>query len=144
MNRPRYDLNATWDDPFERRADRRSSPRVRTEFRSELSVRAEHARGRFVGPALVQNLSLTSLCTITKHALQPGQRVELRFATDALDVDDVLAEEFRAECRVLRVEPMDGRRNIVVLALPKSLTDDMEFARFFRQIETPSRPALAF
>ena len=143
MSKPIYDINAEWYDPFESKEERRSAARVAAELQAEITVRATEKRGRMIGPALGEDISLTGMRTVTKHQLIPGQSVKLRIATDGIEVPEVMAREFETECQVLRVRPLGRRHNQVVLRFSVSLTNDMDFALFVQAMHSRSAERLA-
>lgn len=143
MNKPRYDIDAEWDDPFDSKEERRATARVEAELRAQITVRATDKRGRMVGPAMGEDISISGMRTVTKHQLAPGQTVKLRIDTDGIDVPEVIAREFEGECRVLRVQRIGRRHNRVVLQFSDALSNDMDFALFVQAMQTQSARRLA-
>lgn len=132
-----YDVNAVWDDPFEHLEERRGHPRIKLPFWTELSVRAHATRGKFIGPAIVQDLSLTGARVISKHDdLRPGQTGKIAIPTDAFPLFDLVPPEFKGACHVVRVQPLGGRKTMSALRFSEALINDMDFAHFVRQLET--------
>ncbi len=143
MSNIKYDLALDWSDPFDVVQERRIAPRASANARVEMSVRAEKARGRFVGPAQVKELSLSGARVVTKHRVAPAQTVRLRISTEAFGLNEVVPQEFDVACYVRRVQPINARMNLVALEFDRSVADNMDFAFFVRQTQSTSSHDLA-
>jgi hypothetical protein len=75
--RIQYDIEASWDDPTERQADRREVVRADTHLPVKVAVRMSDRPQPLVGPAIADNISVLGMYCRSKHTLAPGQTVEL-------------------------------------------------------------------
>ena len=124
-----YDVNAEWDDPFERTSERRASSRPESKCKLSLTVDAPE-KGRLVGPALAGEMSVHGAKVITKHKLEVGQRVTVAIPTDLCPPSMGLPKAFMGTGEVIRVEASDDRKMLAAISFGDTFTGNMEFAVF--------------
>ncbi|MBN2310068.1 MAG: PilZ domain-containing protein [Candidatus Hydrogenedentes bacterium] len=132
----RYDVNVAWDDPFDRPAERRESRRF--EFRMKLSIRVDvpGREHRLIGPGIVQDISLSGVCLVTKHDLTPGQQVTVALPTNVCRDGLCLPEAFLGPAEVVWVTPAEKRCSRVALRFGAALVQNMEFVMFVEQLQS--------
>ena len=124
-----YDVNAEWDDPFERTSERRASSRYKSKFKISLSV-DDPEKGRLVGPALARNISVHGAKVITKHKLKVGQSVTVAIPTDLCPASMGLPKAFMGTGEVIRAEASDEGKMLAAISFGDNFTGNMEFAVF--------------
>jgi len=127
----RYDVDSTWDDPFDYLEERRGHPRF--DSRLTLSASREVDGLRIVGPVKLHNLSLGGYFGVTKHAVEPDEIIVTRFETSMCPDHLCLPSDFTGSARVVRVR-VDGRRRFFGVVLSNTLCDNMEFAVFIEYL----------
>ncbi len=132
----RYDVDAAWDDPFERREDRRTASRFDLPFKVSIAVDGPEHKGRFIGPGLTLNMSVSGVAVKTKHSLEPGQHVNLSIPTHMCPNSMFFPEAFVGPAEVIRVVPQDERRRTAALQFGDTFANSMDFARFVGFLET--------
>ncbi len=135
----RYDVDAAWDDPFERNHERRRAKRHRFLLKATLSVEIPGTRQHLIGPAIVQDISTTGIWALTKHRLTPGMVVSLILPTGPCPSDLFLPESFTGDARVIRVRSLEDSRSLVALQLAETFSQNMEFAMFVDYLGTIAR-----
>ena len=135
----RYNVNAVWDDPFEHMKERRRARRFRIMLRISLTAENAQTGHRMVGPCVVQDISLTGLCAVTKHKLTLGQTVSLAIPTAKCPLSMCLPAEFQGVARVIRIAPIDTGRSVVALQFGDAFQNDMDFAMFIDFLESIAR-----
>lgn len=136
--RKRYDIHAEWDDPFERKTDRRLSRRWKSNFTFSVTVDDGRAKRRMVGPAVLLNASMGGGLALTKHDLRKGQRVLSSFPTDFCPESMGMPREFQGHAEVMRVEAVDERKRLVGLRFGPAFTENMEFGVFMEYVQSIS------
>ena len=131
----KYDVNAAWDDPYDHIEDRRSAERF--DFRIKLSIAVERQgeRSRLVGPGIVRNISLTGASFITKHKLEPGQRIAVAIPTKRYKVAECLPTAFMGTAEVVRVEPRKDSTIRASIRFGEAFTQNMDFSVFIRSLQ---------
>lgn len=137
--RQAYNIDAEWDDPFERQAEQRASGRCRAAFKLTITADDERLKGRLVGPGLVKNMSLTGAFLVTKHRLEPGQRVTVAISTDFCPDHMGLPGAFIGPAEVVRLEPSQGRTVLVGLQFGEVFSENMDFAVFQDYLQSISQ-----
>jgi len=130
QRRPRYDIDAQWDDPFEHREEHRGAERFSFALKVTIAAVDQSSGQRLVGPGLTQNLSLAGACLRTKHRLVPGQQVEVSFPTAMCPDTMYLPQSFVGPAQVKRVTELSGRLREVALRFDDSLAQNIEFGMF--------------
>lgn len=143
MARTPYDVNASWDDPFERRHERRSRPRTPARFTVKIAVNLANKSAPLVGPGVVDDISPVGLRCRTKHRLSPGQPVQLLISTQELPQDLGLPKGFMGTAQVIRTNPLEDSVSEVSLKFDESLRDDINLAVFVEHFHTLSRATSA-
>jgi hypothetical protein len=131
----RYNVNAVWDDPYDRSENRRESERF--DFRIKISIAVEQTgtRSRLVGPGIVRNLSLTGAYLVTKHHLVPGQRITLAIPTKRFPVAEILPAYFMGTADVIRVEHREDGTIRAAIKFGEVFTQNMDFSVFVRSLQ---------
>lgn len=132
----KYNINAEWDDPYERQAERRSRERCVESFRIKMGVRVDGHKNLLVGPALVENVSQSGLLCKTKHALTEGQVVHLSISTRDYSKGKDFPLKFIGVARVVRVEPVDQNVMRAALDFGADLSEDMSFSIFIETLHS--------
>ena len=81
---PFYDVNAVWDDPFDRQPERRATARFEVRLKIKIALKVEESEKPLVGVGRVRNISTEGLYCLTKHRLTSGDEVTLQFFTQAV------------------------------------------------------------
>jgi len=136
---PRYDVQAEWDDPFERHEERRSSERAEVRIRVSIAAKVEGHTALLKGPGIVRNISPTGMCLVTKHVLEPGQQVTLQIPTESCPSELCLPEAFEGTAEVVRVLPDEKNRMVAAFRFGDDLAGNMEFAMFVERIQELAR-----
>ena len=134
LHRAKYDVDAQWDDPFERQEDRRDSLRYASNFRITVFVEGAVPGRRLKGPGLVKDVSLSGVRFLTKHQLAAGQEVSLALPTDICPDSMGLPSAFLGPARVIRVLNVDDRRRVAGLKFGDALSMNMDFAVFMEYL----------
>ena len=129
----RYDTNAAWSDPFEPKPDNKRVAE-RFKFRLKLSIKAQRDTPPriLVGPGIVRNLSISGAWLVTKHQLEPGQRIVVAIPTKRFAVAEYLPAMFIGPAEVARVKPDTENRLWAGVRFGDALTQNMEFATFIQ------------
>ena len=127
---PLYDVNAVWNDPFDRPPERRGEARFDIRLKIKIAVDVDDSDKPLVGIARVRNVSTQGVYCLTKHRLKVGQEVKLQFFTQGCPTDSGLAQHIFGSGRVVRVDPVDRRRSNVAIQFDKDLSENIEFAIF--------------
>ena len=135
---PRYDVNAVWDDPFDRPPERRAESRFDIRLKIKIAVAVAQSDKPLVGMARVRNVSTQGVYCLTKHRLTVGQEVKLQFFTQGCPTDSGISGKIYGTGRVVRVEPVDRRRSNVALEFDKDLSENIEFAIFAEYLRSVS------
>ncbi len=143
MARTPYDVNASWDDPFERRKERRSAIRTPVRFMIKIAVDLANKPVPLVGPGVVEEISSEGLRCRTKHRLSPGQGVKVAISTSELPADLGLPKRFVGGAHVIRTSMLPDSVSEVALKFDERLRDDIHLAVFVEHMQTVSRAASA-
>ncbi len=135
---PNYDVNAVWDDPFDRPPERRSESRFDIRLKIKIAVKVADSDKLFVGIARVRNVSTQGVYCLTKHQLKVGQEVKLQFFTQGCPTDSGVSALIYGTGRVVRVDPVDRRRSNVAINFDKDLSENIEFAIFAEYLKSVS------
>ena len=90
----RYDVNAAWDDPFERRVERREEKRAGVPLEINISVERSGLGVARTRKAAVKDISLSGIQVATDEKLIPGQLVGLTIPTTLCRENLCLPEAF--------------------------------------------------
>lgn len=131
-----YDVKTPWDDPTERRSDRRYDRRFTVPLRLAVAASAPEQSGRLVGPGKVRDLSLTGAALVTKHCLQPEQRVDVQFPTEMCPDSMGLPTSFVGSARVVRSTDRGRGKQDVAVAFGEELINNIEFAMYIDLLRT--------
>lgn len=135
---PTYDVNAVWDDPFDRPTERRAESRFDIRLKIKIGVDVADSDKPLVGIARVRNISTQGLYCLTKHHLTVGREVKLKFFTQGCPTDSGIAGQIYGTGRVVRVDPVDRRRANVAIEFDKDLSENIEFAIFAEYLRSVS------
>lgn len=127
-NKQVYDINAQWDDPYERRPEARSVGRFSAKFRVKVYVQT--SRGNLVGPGLVQDLSISGISVITKHELKRGQRVTIKIPTTLCPESMGMPRAFTGQADTVRIKDLGDKKSLVAFKFLPELAENMEFVVF--------------
>lgn len=127
-NKQVYDLNADWDDPYDRRPEARNVGRFSTKFRVKIYV--ETPRGTLVGPGIVNDLSISGMCLVTKHELKRGQRITVKIPTAVCPDSMGMPRAFTGQADTVRIKNLGENRSLVALKFLPELSENMEFVVF--------------
>ena len=132
----KYNIDAKWDDPYERQEERRSRDRCAEEFRIKLGVRVQGHKNLLVGPALVLNVSQSGMLCKTKHNLRIGQEVHLSISTKEYSKGKDFPLKFLGTGSVTRIEAVEGNVSEVALDFGVDLSEDMSFSLFIEALQS--------
>jgi len=125
-----FDTNVAWDDPTERRQERRSADRFRVPLRVSLTAPVPDRPGKLVGPGKIRDLSMTGASLLTKHKLAPDARVDVSFSTEMCPDAMMLPQEFAGSARVVRSIDCGNGKSDVAIAFGDALTENIQFAMY--------------
>ena len=128
----RYDVNAAWSDPFETKVDHRSAERFKFRIKISMLVQNTNPPQRLVGPGIVRNISATGAWVLTKHALQPGQKITIAIPTKRFSVAEYLPATFIGPAEIVRIKPDVENRMWAGIRFGEPLLQNMEFAAFIK------------
>lgn len=137
MPRPKYDVDAKWDDPYERTPppENRASKRIMLAFKISIGVNVKGSERPLVGPGLVENMSSSGALCVTKHRLRVGQPVMVRISTELADDAPGLPKFFMDTGVVMRVDSLDAQRCRVAIQFQEALSQDIQFALFIDRLQ---------
>lgn len=141
---PPYDIDAVWNDPFDRPPERRAEARFDLRLKIKIAVAVTDNEKPLVGIARVRNVSTQGVYCLTKHRLSVGQEVKLQFLTQGCPTESGVAKQLFGTGRVVRIDPVDKRRSNVAIQFDKDLSENIEFAIFadyLRSISGISSPS---
>ena len=127
---PIYNVNAVWDDPYDRPPERRSTTRFDARLKIKIGVHTREHKSPLVGSGIVRNISSESVYCTTKHDLKPGQKVLLLFHTTGCPEDSGISKKIMGSGRVARVDAGENRRFHVAIEFDRDLAENLEFAIF--------------
>lgn len=133
-----YDVNAVWEDPFDRPPEHRAESRFDIRLKIKIAVEVAESDKPLVGIARVRNISTQGVYCLTKHRLTVGQQVKLQFITQGCPTDSGVAGQIYGAGRVVRVEPVDRRRSNVAIEFDEVLSESIEFAIFAEYLRSVS------
>lgn len=134
----KYNIDAEWDDPYERKEERRSRERCVEQFRIKMGVRVNGHKNLLVGPAMVLNVSQSGMLCKTKHTLNVGQEVHLSISTKDYSKGKDFPLKFIGTGRVARIDNVGGNVNQVALNFGSDLAEDMSFSLFIETLHSIS------
>ena len=143
MPRTPYDVNASWDDPYERALERRAVARTPIRFKIKIAVSLANKPAPLVGPAVVCDISPTGLRCWTKHRLAPGQPVRLSLPTRDCPAELGLPKKFLGGAQVVRSNFVENEVSDLALRFDEDLRDDIHLAVFVEHLTTLARTASA-
>lgn len=132
----KYNIDAKWDDPYERRAERRTRERCVEQFRIKMGVQIDGHKNLLVGPALVENVSQSGMLCKTKHTLHEGQEVHLSIPTRDYVKSQDFPMRYIGSAQVTRIESVDGNVMEVALDFGVDLSEDMSFSLFIEALHS--------
>lgn len=131
----KYNVDAAWDDPYEHIEDRRSAERFDFRIKLSIAVEKQGERSRLVGPGIVRNISMTGASLVTKHKLEPGQRIAVAIPTKRFKVAECLPAAFVGAAEVVRVEPRKDSTIRASIRFGDAFTQNMDFSVFIRSLQ---------
>ena len=132
----RYNVEATWDDPYDQPVNRRSNDRFAIRIKMSITVEDPLIQRRLHGPGIVNDISVSGVKLRTKHRLNVGQRISLAIPTSMCPADLCLPEVFLGPAEVVRVEPHNHNGTITAaLTFGAALTQNMEFVLFVESLQ---------
>jgi hypothetical protein len=137
--RIQYDLDAVWDDPTERQADRRQAVRVETHLSVKIAVRVPEQPQALVGPGIVDNISVMGMYCRSKHTLSPGQAVEIYIPLKDCPRDMGLPRALMGTGRVVWLKAAGDKVLGTAIRFDPELADDIHLAIFVDYLGTLSK-----
>ena len=134
----KYNINATWDDPFERHADRRENDRCVESFKIKIGLRVPGHEKLLAGTGIVKNISQRGMLCRTKHKLSIDQEVQLSIPTKEYSQEKNFPIKFLGSARVSRLEVLNGGVSEVALVFGGDLAEDMSFSIFIEALHSIS------
>ncbi len=136
VKRIQYDLNAAWDDPTERPANRRDASRAATHVPIKLAVRHAANARRMVGAAIADNLSTRGMYCRSKHTLTPGQPIEIYISLKEYPSEMGLPRSLTGSGHVVWVKP-DGEKVLgAAVRFDEGFADDIHLAIFVEYLDS--------
>jgi hypothetical protein len=139
----KYDIDAEWDDPYERARERRKTPRCTTSFMMKIAVRTSESASPLVGPARIQDVSTTGVRCLTKHKLAPGENVQVAVPTGEFPDLRGLPKAFVGTARVVRSQRVDDAHSMLSMKFGPEIAEDMDFSVFWDHLNTLSPMGMA-
>jgi hypothetical protein len=134
----RYDLNTPWDDPYERKGERRTNDRCVECFKIKIGLRVPDNKSLLVGEAAVDNISQGGLLCKTKHQLTEGQEVHLSIPTREYSKGKDFPLKYVGLAKVCRAMEIQGDVVEVGLEFGPDLEEDMSFSLFIEALQSIS------
>ncbi len=125
-----YDLNAAWDDPTERQANRRRSARASSHVPIKLAVRPEETAPRLVGTGIADNLSTHGMYCRSKHTLAPGQPIEIYISLREYPKEMGLPRALTGSGHIVWVKPEGEKVVGAAVRFDEDFVDDIHLAIF--------------
>lgn len=126
-----YDVDAAWDDPFERANDRRAATRCRAAFLIKIAAHVPESKTPLVGPGRIEDLSIYGLRCVTKHRLTQGEVVQVAIPTKEFPEASNMPRSFVGSARVIRIAMQDDAHSVVSLQFDAEFASDMNFTLFW-------------
>ena len=143
MPRTPYDVNASWDDPYDRPKERRHASRASSRFQVKIAVALANKESPLVGPGVVHDISVSGLRCRTKHRLAPGQPITLLVPTSNFPSEMGLPKKFLGGAQVVRSKLGPDGVSEVALRFDEDLRDDIQLAVFVDHLSSLARTATA-
>ena len=132
----KYNIDAEWNDPFERQSERRVSERCPERFVIKVGVKVAGREALLAGSGLVQNISQSGMLCRTKHQLIVGQEVHLSIRTEGYSVGNNFPLKFIGTAQVARLTALDGAVVDAALVFGSELSEDMSFSIFIEALQS--------
>ncbi len=129
-DKPSYDIDAVWDDPFDRPPERRAEARFEVKLKFKIAVNVADNEKPLVGVGRVIKISTQGVYCLTKHRLRVGQEVKLQFFSQGCPTDSGVARQLFGTGRIVRIDSVDERRSNVAIQFDECLSENIEFAIF--------------
>ena len=126
----RYETNASWDDPFEPRREKRIAQRFAAPLRLKIAVHDAKMKCRLICRGNVVDVSRVGALVRTRHKVTPGMRVSVAIPTKLCEDNACLPRIFVGSAEVMRVQPDGDGISVVALRFGTELSQNMEFALF--------------
>lgn len=133
-----YDVDIPWDDPFDKRPEKRTATRCTTHFRVTITAKVEGRRTLLIGPGIVQTISADGAFLVTKHRLKKGQMIRLDILTDFCPDHLGFPAAFIGSCEVTRVMPGSGDRSSIAIRFGERFRQHMDFVVFLDYLDSVS------
>ncbi|MFP6584366.1 MAG: PilZ domain-containing protein [Candidatus Hydrogenedentota bacterium] len=134
----RYDLNIPWDDPYDRKENRRGNERCIERFKIKIGVQVESHKTLLVGQAIVENISQGGVLCKTKQRLTEGQEVHLSIPTRDYSEGKDFPLKYIGTATVSRAQVIEGDVVEAGLIFGPNLSEDMSFALFIETMHSVS------
>lgn len=140
-NKPKYNVDEQWDDPYEhqeerRRAERRRAERCVEEFKMKIGVEVEGHDKLLVGDGIVVNISQAGMLCRTKHNLKVGQEIQLAIPTKKYSTDNNFPLKFTGMGGVNRTNSITDSVNEVGIFFKSELSQNMAFSIFIESLQS--------
>lgn len=135
--KPRYDLDAQWEDPLDRgtsESERRSYRRIPGDFKLHIATEQGPGEKPLVADGLVTDISLGGVQVKTRHLLVAGHTADLAIPTGSEGKRAGLPKAFLTKARIARVEPYRKDIKRASFSFPPELSNDIEFVLFVERI----------
>ena len=132
----KYNITATWDDPFDRPNERRTTERCAERFKIKIGVKVPDHVNLLVGVGLVQNISQQGMLCRTKHKLSVGNEIHLSIPTREYSSDENFPTKFIGTGKVNRLTHMDEGVVEVGILFGSDLAEDMSFSIFIEALQS--------
>ena len=131
----KYDIDAEWDDPFERKGERRFAERCPERFVIKIGVKVPEHEKILAGSGLIQNVSQLGMLCRTKHQLRAGQEVQLSIPTEDYSAGNSFPLQFLGTAQVSRLKPLEGSVVEAAFIFGSDLSEDMSFSLYIEALQ---------
>jgi hypothetical protein len=128
--RIQYDLNAAWDDPTERAANRREVARAAAHLQIKIAVRPKSDAPRMVGTGIADNLSTRGMYCRSKHQLEQGQPVEVYISLKDCPREMGLPRALTGGGHIVWIKPEGERVTGSAIRFDDDFADDIHLALY--------------
>jgi len=125
-----YDIQATWDDPTERPADRRHVTRANSHVSVKLAIQLPEKAQPLVGQGIADNISVSGMYCRSKHTVKAGQPVEIYINLRDCPRSMGLPRALMGSGHIVRVQPEGEKVLGTAIRFDEDLSDDINLAIF--------------
>lgn len=134
-----YNVDAAWDDPTERAADRRHAKRNPTHTSIKLAVQIPDKSEPLVGQGIADNISVSGMYCRSKHTVNAGQPVEIYINLRDCPRSMGLPRALMGSGHIMWVKSEGEKVLGTAIRFDEDLSDDINLAIFVDYLGTLAR-----